>query len=305
VKKNIRTLWDLTKSDCNQLIERALTFKRDRTSFSTYRPLSGQSMGLLFEKASTRTRISFETAMNQLGGSSIYLNPKDTQLSRNEPIKDTARVLSGYLDILVVRTYAQRIIEEMADWADIPVINALTDSYHPCQILSDVMTVVEKLGSYKGLKFAWIGDGNNVAHSWINIAGILGLNLVLACPDNYMPYNEIIQKARQEGIGSIELTTDPVEAASDADVINTDVWASMGQETESEERKKVFKPYQVNASLVSHAKNHVAIMHCLPAHRDEEITDDVLESSNSLVWPQAENKLFMHKAILEALLSLA
>jgi ornithine carbamoyltransferase len=305
VKKNIRTLWDLTKSDCNQLIERALTFKRDRTSFSTYRPLSGQSMGLLFEKASTRTRISFETAMNQLGGSSIYLNPKDTQLSRNEPIKDTARVLSGYLDILVVRTYAQRIIEEMADWADIPVINALTDSYHPCQILSDVMTVVEKLGSYKGLKFAWIGDGNNVAHSWINIAGILGLNLVLACPDNYMPYDEIIQKARQEGIGSIELTTDPVEAASDADVINTDVWASMGQETESEERKKVFKPYQVNASLVSHAKNHVAIMHCLPAHRDEEITDDVLESSNSLVWPQAENKLFMHKAILEALLSLA
>lgn len=305
MKKNIRTLWDLTKSDCNQLIERALTFKRDRTSFSTYRPLSGQSMGLLFEKASTRTRISFETAMNQLGGSSIYLNPKDTQLSRNEPIKDTARVLSGYLDILVVRTYAQRIIEEMADWADIPVINALTDSYHPCQILSDVMTVVEKLGSYKGLKFAWIGDGNNVAHSWINIAGILGLNLVLACPDNYMPYDEIIQKARQEGIGSIELTTDPVEAASDADVINTDVWASMGQETESEERKKVFKPYQVNASLVSHAKNHVAIMHCLPAHRDEEITDDVLESSNSLVWPQAENKLFMHKAILEALLSLA
>ena len=295
-------MWDLTKADCDQFIERALTFKRDRKLYSTYRPLVGKSMGLLFEKASTRTRISFETAMNQLGGDTIYLNPKDTQLSRNEPIKDAARVLSGYLDILVIRTYSQKIIEEMAEWSTIPVINALTDRYHPCQILSDVMTVVEKFNTYKGLKIAWLGDGNNVANSWINIAGILGLHLVLACPDSYMPSPEIIKRATQMGDGIIELTTDPLQAAKDADVINTDVWASMGQEDEAEVRKKIFQPYQVNTNLVSHAKKHVAIMHCLPAHRDEEITEKVLESNNSLIWNQAENKLFMHKAVLESML---
>ncbi|MBF0450339.1 MAG: ornithine carbamoyltransferase [Candidatus Magnetomorum sp.] len=302
MEKDILNLWDLKKSDCNRLIERALTFKRDRKSLSKYRPLVGKSMGLLFEKASTRTRISFETAMNQLGGATIYLNPKDTQLSRNEPIKDTARVLSGYLDILVVRTYSQKIIEDMAAWASIPVINALTDSYHPCQILSDVMTIVEKFDTYEGLTVAWIGDGNNVANSWINISAILGLNLILACPENYMPDPEIIKKARNEGCGNIKLTTDPVQAATNADVINTDVWASMGQESQIEARKKLFKPYQVNASLVAHAKKHAAIMHCLPAHRDEEITDDILEGPNTLVWPQAENKMFMHKAVLEELL---
>ncbi|KPA11677.1 Ornithine carbamoyltransferase [Candidatus Magnetomorum sp. HK-1] len=303
MKKDILHLWDLTKNDCNQLIERSLVLKRDRASLMSYRPLIGKSMGLLFEKASTRTRISFETAMNQLGGATIYLNPKDTQISRNEPIKDTARVLSGYLDIIVVRTYSQKIIEEMAEWASIPVINALTDSYHPCQILSDVMTVVEKFGRYDGLKIAWIGDGNNVAHSWINISAILGIDLTLACPENYMPDPEIIKRAKEDGCGTIKLTTDPVQAVTDADVVNTDVWASMGQESQSEDRKKIFQPFQVNAKLMSMAKKHAAIMHCLPAHRDEEITEEVLESANSLIWQQAQNKMFMHKAVLEGLLT--
>ena len=302
MKKDILHLWDLNKDDCNQLIKRSLKFKKNKDSLMTYRPLIGKTMGLLFEKASTRTRISFETAMNQLGGATIYLNPKDTQISRNEPIKDTARVLSGYLDIIVVRTYSQKIIEEMAEWASIPVINALTDSYHPCQILSDVMTVVEKFGTYEGLKVAWLGDGNNVAHSWINISAILGINLTLACPENYMPDPEIVRRAKQDGSGSINLTNDPKQAVKEADVINTDVWASMGQESQIEERKKIFQPYQLNKELVTLAKEHVAIMHCLPAHRDEEITDEVLEGPNSLVWHQAENKMFMHKAVLEGLL---
>jgi len=303
LKQNILTLWDLKRSDIENIIQNALSLKKNRNKYVGYQPLIGKTIGLLFEKASTRTRISFETAMNQLGGSVIYLNPKDTQISRNEPIKDTARVLSGYLDAIVIRTYSQAFIEEMAQWSRIPVINALTDMYHPCQILSDVMTIVEKFNTYSDLNIAWIGDGNNVAHSWINIASILGLNLTLACPKDYMPSANVIKRAQDNGIGRIKLTTDPIEAVTHADVINTDVWASMGQESELEDRKQIFKPYQVNHSLVNHAKNHVIIMHCLPAHRGEEITDDVLEGENSVVWKQAENKMYLHKALLDELLN--
>jgi len=303
LKQNILNLWDLKRFDIDEIIQKALSLKKDRNKYVGYHPLVGKTIGLLFEKASTRTRISFETAMNQLGGSVIYLNPKDTQISRNEPIKDTARVLSGYLDAIVVRTYSQSFIEEMARWSNIPVINALTDMYHPCQILSDVMTIIEKLNTYDNLKIAWIGDGNNVAHSWINIAAILGLNLTVACPKDYMPSPEVIKKAREKGPGKITITTDPIEAAKDADVINTDVWASMGQESELEERKKIFQPYQVNQSLVNHAKDQVIIMHCLPAHRGEEITENVLEGQNSVVWKQAENKMYLHKAILDKMLN--
>jgi ornithine carbamoyltransferase len=302
LKQNIRTLWDLKRIEIDEIIQNALSLKTNRNKYTGHQPLLGRTIGLLFEKASTRTRISFETAMNQLGGSVIYLNPNDTQISRNEPIKDTARVLSGYLDAIVIRTYSQQLLEEMASWSRIPVINALTDTYHPCQILSDMMTIVEKLNTYADLKIAWIGDGNNMAHSWINIAAILGLNLTLACPKDYMPSSEIIQNAMENGTGKIKLTTDPVEAATDADVINTDVWASMGQESEMAERKQIFEPYQVNQSLVNHAKDKVLIMHCLPAHRGEEISEDVLEGQNSVVWKQAENKMYVHKAILEKLL---
>jgi len=302
LKQNILTLWDLKRTDIDEIIQHALSLKINRIKYSGHQPLTGKTIGLLFEKASTRTRISFETAMNQLGGSVIYLNPNDTQISRNEPIKDTARVLSAYLDAIVIRTYSQQLIEEMASWSRIPVINALTDMYHPCQILSDVLTIVEKRNTYADLNIAWVGDGNNVAHSWINIAAILGLNLTLACPKDYMPSSEIIQNAQKNGIGRIKLTTDPIEAVTGADVINTDVWASMGQESELAERKQIFQPYQVNQSLVNHAKDQVIVMHCLPAHRGEEITEDVLEGQHSVVWKQAENKMYVHKAILEKML---
>jgi len=304
LKKHILTLWDLDEVQANTIIKLALIYKRSKDEpVNDEDILYTKSIGLLFEKASTRTRIAFEVAINMLGGSAIYLNPKDTQISRNEPIKDTARILSAYLDAIIVRTYSQQMIEEMAKYSSVPVINALTDMYHPCQVLSDLMTIVEKFNTYKDLKIAWIGDGNNVANSWIAAAANFGFNLTLACPKNYMPTPEIIQKAQDSDKGNIYLTTDPIEAATDADIINTDVWASMGQESEADERKQIFQDYQVNASLVAHAKETVSIMHCLPAHRGEEITEDVLEGPKSNVWNQAENKMYLHKALLEWMFS--
>lgn len=302
MKKDILTIWDLTKDDADRLIKRGIKLKNIQKQGMDEKPFSGKSLGLLFEKPSTRTRLSFEAAMIQLGGTPIYISTETTQMARKEPVKDTARVLSGYLDALAIRTYSQDLLEQFAQHSSIPVINALTDMYHPCQVLSDVMTVVEKKGQYQGLKIAWIGDGNNMAHSWINAAAVLGLKLVLACPENYFPKPEILKKAAQHGIGQIDMTTDPALAVLDADVVNTDVWASMGMEKEAEERKKVFSPYQLNQELLKKAKKDVIVLHCLPAHRGEEITDEVMESTQSAIWDQAENKLHMHKAILEALI---
>jgi ornithine carbamoyltransferase len=302
MKKDILTLWDLEPEEIMQLIERAMVFHKNNTSGVLYRPLEGKTLGIIFEKPSTRTRVSFEVAMIQLGGGVTFLSAKETQLARNEPITDTARVLSRYLDGIVIRTYSQKLLEELALNASIPVINGLTDTYHPCQVLSDLQTILEKKGTLNGLKIAWVGDGNNVAHSWINAAAILGLHLVLATPAGYEPNQDILQNAIDHGKGTISLLSDPFEAVEDADVIYTDVWASMGQESEHEARKKIFQPYQVNDNLVAKAKEDVLIMHCLPAHRDEEITNEVLEGHRSVVWDQAENKLHMHKAILERLM---
>ncbi|MDM8551972.1 ornithine carbamoyltransferase [Desulfobacterales bacterium HSG2] len=302
MKKDIVTLWDLTKEDFDSLFRRSLELKIRLKQGTRDTPLTGKSLGLIFEKASTRTRISFETAMIQLGGHPIFISVKDTQLARDEPVRDTARVLSRYLDGLVMRTYSQGFIEEMAKAASIPVINGLSDLYHPCQILSDILTVMEKKGTYGGLKIAWVGDGNNMAHSWIEAAAILGLQLVLACPDGYHPDPSVLNRALKESCGEITVTADPEEAVSDADVINTDVWASMGQEGEAEERFKAFEKYQINSDLVAKAKKDAIVMHCLPAHRGEEITDEVLEGEHSVVWDQAENKMHIHKAILESLL---
>ncbi len=302
MKKDILSIWDLTKDDVDRLIKRAIKLKTlQKQGMSEYK-FSGKSLGLLFEKHSTRTRLSFEAAMIQLGGTPIYISTETTQMARHEPVKDTARVLSGYLDALAIRTYSQDLLEEFAIHCTIPVINALTDLYHPCQVLSDLMTVVELKGHYENLKIAWIGDGNNMAHSWINAAATLGLKLVLACPERYLPNPDILRRAKKQGIGDISVTTDPVLAITDADVVNTDVWASMGMEKEAEERKKVFIPYQLNQALLEKAKKDAIVLHCLPAHREEEITDEVLEGSQSAVWDQAENKLHMHKAILEALI---
>jgi ornithine carbamoyltransferase len=299
MKKDIRTLWDLTAEDFHRLFERAAVLKKERKNKKYSAVLSGKSLGLVFDKPSTRTRVSFETAMIQLGGTPVFINTRDSQISRDEPVRDTARVLSRYLDALVIRTFSQDLLNEFAEFSSIPVINALTDLYHPCQILSDLLTVIEYKGGYQGFKIAWIGDGNNVAHSWINAAAILGLDLALACPRGYMPNEKVLAKAIASGKGKIRVIDDPVPAAEGAEVIYTDVWASMGQEREHGFRKKVFKPFCVDEALLSHAAANVIVMHCLPAHRGEEISESVLEGSRSVVWDQSENKLHMHKAILE------
>jgi len=297
MKRDILTLKDLNKEEIQSLIKRALEIKSEGIGGGF--PLKGKCLGLIFDKPSTRTRVSFEAAMVRLGGSTVYLGRAETQMSRNEPIRDTARVLSRYLDAVAIRTYGQDVVEEMAKWSDIPVINALTDLYHPCQILSDLMTVQEKKGTILGLKVAWIGDGNNVANSWINAAAILGFQLTLACPPGFHPAHQILAEAGE----NVRVVEDPIEAANQADVVNTDVWASMGQEQERQKRIKAFAGFQVNTSVLSHCSPDVIVMHCLPAHRGEEITDEIIEGPNSVVFDQAENKMHMHQALLEWLLA--
>jgi ornithine carbamoyltransferase len=299
MKKDLLTLRDLTADDCWTLFKRSIELKEQRAAGMPDRTLQGKTLGLIFDKPSTRTRVSFEAAMVQLGGTPLFLNAQDTQLIRNEPIADTARALSRYLDGLAVRTYSQDLLNELAAAASIPIINGLTDLYHPCQVLSDLMTILEKKGKLEGLRIVWVGDGNNVAHSWLNAAAVLPLHLVVACPQGYQPDEAILQAAIGDSKGRIEVITNPEEAVCDADVIYTDVWASMGQDSEHGLRKKFFKPYQVNQGLVAKAKEDVIVMHCLPAHRGEEIVSDVLEGPHSVVWDQAENKLHMHKGILE------
>ena len=302
MKKDILTLLDLTKADFDALFQRAIELKAMQKNGERFTPLLGKTLGLIFNKASTRTRLSFEAAMIQLGGHPIFISEQDTQIARDEPVSDTARVLSRYLDGLAIRTYSQDLLSAFAEFASIPVINALTDLYHPCQILSDILTVIEYKGGYANLKIAWVGDGNNVAHSWINAAAVIGLNLELACPVDYFPREDILKRALANNRGKVTVASDPVEAVKNADVIYTDVWASMGQEREHNKRKKVFAPYEVTQSLVDHARKDVIVMHCLPAHRNEEISEEVLEGPASVVWDQAENKLHMTKAILEKLI---
>jgi ornithine carbamoyltransferase len=301
--KHLLSLADLAKEEFEAFFKRAFELKEKHKKGLHDRALAGKSLGLLFDKPSTRTRVSFEAAMVQLGGSSLFISSKDTQMSRDEPIKDTARVLSRYLDALAIRTYSQDVIAEFAACATIPVINALTDVYHPCQVLSDLMTVIEHKGGYANLKIAWVGDGNNMAQSWINAASILGFHLHLACPQGYFPDEKIVAKAAQQPHAKIRLDSDPVAAVKDAAVVNTDVWASMGQEAEKDTRKKIFAPFQVNDSLLEKAPNDIIVLHCLPAHRGEEITAEILEGPNSVVWDQSENKLHMHKAILDLLIT--
>ncbi len=301
--KDILSILDLTKEEMDRLIERAIELKKNqKTGSSVKKPLQGKTLGLLFDKPSTRTRLSFEAATIQLGGVPIYISSATTQIARKEPVRDTARVISRYLNAVAIRTYSQDLLEQFGAYSEIPVINALTDLYHPCQVLSDLMTVVESKGGYDGLTVVWLGDGNNMAHSWINAASVAGFKLVLACPDRYFPNEAILGRGRKMAKADIHLVTDPMEAVMGADVINTDVWASMGKDDELEERKKIFAPYQLNAGLLKHADENAIVLHCLPAHRDEEITEEVLEGPRSVVWEQAENKMHMHKAILEALI---
>ena len=297
--RHLLQLSDFTKEELNGYIDRAIVLKQEAAAGVRHQQLSGKTIGLIFEKASTRTRVSFEAAMYGLGGQVIFLSTKETQLARSEPLKDMARVMSRYVDGLVVRTYGQEVVSELARYSTIPVINALTDLFHPCQVLSDVMTVIEKKGNIENLKVAWIGDGNNMANSWVQAAAKLGFELTLACPEGYGPHPDLLQDARQESGARITVVRDPVEAVNGADVINTDVWASMGQEDEQELRLKIFKEFQVDNALLSHAKTDCIVLHCLPAHRGEEIADEVLEGAQCVAFDQAENKMYIHKAILE------
>jgi ornithine carbamoyltransferase len=301
MKRDLLTILDLSREEIVTLLARALDLKALHQRGVEHTPLQGKILAMIFDKPSTRTRVSFEAGMAQLGGSSIYLPPGQTQMARHEPIPDTARVLSRYVDGVVVRTFAQETVKELARYAAIPIINGLTDAHHPCQVLSDLMTMEERFGRLAGLKVAWVGDGNNMANSWITAAMHLDLCLYLACPPGYEPDAALMAQAKKLG-RCINLDHDPEWAVRDVHVINTDVWASMGQEDEAAARSEVFKPYQVNVELLKLARPEAIVLHCLPAHREEEITAEVLEGPQSAVWDQAENRLHFQTALLERLL---
>ena len=264
------------------------------------KPLAGKTLGMIFAKSSTRTRVSFEVGAFQLGGHALFLSSRDIQLGRGEPIRDTARVLSRYLDGIMIRTYDHADVEELARFGSIPVINGLTDLLHPCQVMADLLTIRETLGGWDGKVVAWVGDGNNMANSWINAAGSLGFELRLACPSGYQPNAEIL--ARNQKKAKISITPDPREAVGGAHVVNTDVWASMGQEEEQEKRVRAFQGYMVDARLMTSAAPGAIFLHCLPAHRGEEVADEVIEGRQSKVWDQAENRLHVQKAIMATLM---
>lgn len=300
--RHLLRLTDFTSKEIDALLKRSVLLKNRWKKGLPAHPLAGKCLALIFDKPSTRTRVSFEVAMIHLGGSSVYLDPGTTQIKRGEPIADSARVLSRYLQGIVIRTFDHETVEEWARWSTIPIINGLTDLLHPCQIFCDLMTIVEKRRSYKGLKVAYIGDGNNMANSWLEAASMLDFSLALACPKGYEPDVRILKEARRSSRRDISVTRDPFEAVKGSDVIYTDVWASMGQEKERAERKRRFKGYQVNSRLLQIAKKNAMVMHCLPAHAGEEISAEVLEGPQSIVFDQAENRLHGQKGILEFLL---
>lgn len=303
--RHLLSIAQMTRDELAQILDRAGQLKSEYRKGKPFQPLIGKTLGLLFSKSSTRTRISFEAAMAQLGGTAIFLPTHDLQLNRGETTEDTARILSHYLSALVIRTFAHQEIERWAAAATIPIINGLTDLHHPCQVLGDLFTLKERFGSLKGLVLAYIGDGNNVAHSLMEGAAHTGMIFRVACPEGYSPKNPIVRVARQVAVSTgaqIEIMKDPKKAAQGADILYTDVWVSMGQERDTKKREKVFKPYQVNDALLRVAKPTACVMHCLPAYRGKEITAAVLDGPKSIVWEQAENRLHTQKAVLEWLL---
>jgi ornithine carbamoyltransferase len=288
---------DFSRAELLALFDLARRMKRGNYAD---RPLAGRTLAMIFAKSSTRTRVSFEVGAYQLGGHALFLSSRDIQLGRGEPIRDTARVLSRYVDGIMIRTFDQAEVEELARFASVPVINGLTDLQHPCQILADLLTVQEALGGWEGKAVAWIGDGNNMAHSWLDAAGVLGFELRLACPSGYQPDPAIVGRNRERT--RVLLTEDPQEAAAGAHVINTDVWASMGQEAEQAEREKAFTGYIVDGALMRRAAAGAIFLHCLPAHRGEEVSDEVIEGPQSRVWDEAENRLHVQKALMATLM---
>lgn len=302
MKKDLLSEYDLERADYEVIFERSMRLKRLLKEGKAHASLRGKTLGMIFDKSSTRTRISFEVGMFQLGGIALFLSSRDTQLGRGEIIADSARIMSRYLNGVMIRTFSQASVEEFARHATVPVINGLTDLLHPCQILSDLFTIIEKRGGYEGIKVAYVGDGNNMANSWINAAAKLPFHLDLACPEGYDPDETILKRAIAESPAGVVLHRDPKEAVRDADVVYTDVWVSMGQEAEREQRMRRFQGYQVNGALIEKARRDVIVMHCLPAHRGEEITADVIDGPRSVVIDEAENRLHVQKAIMEILM---
>ncbi len=300
--KNILSLADLSKEEVYFILQEMKRLKKDP---GKNKLLQDRIIGLIFEKPSTRTRVSFETSIFQLGGKAVYLRSDELQLKRGEPIKDTARVLSNYLDGLVIRTYKQETLELFSRYSSIPIINGLSDLGHPTQILSDLLTIWEVKNRLEDLKIAWIGDGNNVCNSWLLCCGLIGIDISAACPKGYEPDKKIIEKAKtfagKTGV-KIDVVNDPFKAVNNADILYTDVWVSMGQEGETETKEKAFEDYQINSELLTKAKEDASVMHCLPAHRGMEITEDVLEGKQSIVWKQAENKLHGARGILASII---
>jgi len=300
--KDLLSIHDLSTDEVNEILDCAARLKTLQKAGIDHKILAGKTLGMIFEKSSTRTRVSFEVGIFQLGGTGLFLSSKDLQLGRGEPIKDTARVLARYLDGIMIRTFEQAKVEELAKFADIPVINGLTDLLHPCQVLTDLLTIREHKGkNFRALKMAYVGDGNNMTNSYLYGAAKVGMTLTVATPENYKPNAKVFENAladAEETGAKLSWTADPVEAVRDADIIATDTWASMGQEAEHDERKKIFAPYQVNKKLLSNASKNSIVLHCLPAYRGEEITDEVLEDNAHVIFDEAENRLHTQKAIM-------
>ncbi|WP_319467614.1 ornithine carbamoyltransferase [uncultured Pseudodesulfovibrio sp.] len=293
--KHFLTILDIPRDEAQQVLLRAKEMKDNNVRTDL---LAGKTLLLIFEKASTRTRVSFEVGVRHLGGDPVFITSRDSQLGRSEPLKDTARVLSRFADGLIVRTFGQEKLETLVEYGDIPVVNALTDEYHPCQIMSDMLTMYERTPKLDELKLAWVGDGNNMVHSFINGSATFGYELCVACPEGYDPDQAILDKAVSLG-AKVSVTRDPAEAVAGAQYVHTDVWASMGQEEEQKKREVAFAGFEVNEALMAKAVDGAKFMHCLPAHRGEEVSESVFESPASIVWDQAENRLHMQKAILE------
>lgn len=303
--KHFLTLLDYTSEQVKELLNFSLLLKKYQKEGKPHQYLSGKTLAMVFEKSSTRTRVSFEVGMTQLGGSALFLSSKDSQIGRGEPISDTAQVLSRYVDGIMIRTHGHEIIEELVKHSTVPVINALTDDFHPCQALADIMTIYEVKGSFEGLKAVYVGDGNNVAHSLLIACAKVGIDVAIATPIGYEPKQWIVSEIKticEETGASFTLTNDPIEAVKGADVIYTDVWTSMGYEEETAHRLEVFKSFQVNKALVQYAKSDFMFLHCLPAHRGEEVCSEVIDGDHSFIYDQAENRLHVQKAILVALM---
>ena len=295
--RHFLTLLDFSREELQQVLDRAIVLKKMHREGVVYEPMKNKVLGMIFEKSSTRTRVSFESGMAQFGGSAIFLSPRDTQLGRGEPVEDSARVISRMVDVVMIRTFAHDIIERFAEYSRVPVINALTDDHHPCQLLADLQTFIEHRGALQGKTFAWIGDGNNMCNSYIHAAHQFDFQLKIACPYGFEPDPELLEKYAR----NVELVKTAEDAAKDSHLIATDVWTSMGQESEQSVRKRRFSMYQINPRLMDMAASDAVFMHCLPAHRGEEISEDMLDDERSVVWDEAENRLHAQKALLEFL----